>query len=272
MDIHSTIRLANGVTIPRLGLGTYLLKGKTLTRALTTAIDCGYRLIDTATLYGNEREIGETLRHSGIPREEFFITTKLWNSDHGFNSTLQAFQRSLDLLQTDYIDLYLIHWPVPRLRVDTWRALEDLYETKKCRAIGVSNYYIPHLQEIFEQGHHVPMVDQVEFHPFLNLEPLIAYAETQHIVIESYAPLTHVYKLHDSRLSSLTAKYEKTAAQILLRWGIQKNVVVIPKSAHPDRIRQNADIFDFHIDPEDMVKLNQLHEEFHSDWDPSDVE
>jgi diketogulonate reductase-like aldo/keto reductase len=271
MNINTTVTLNMQIKMPLFGLGTYGLRGKKGLSALEHAFQAGYRLLDTATLYGNEREIGEAIRNSEIPREEFFITTKLWNSDHGYNRTLKAFDQSLQLIGSEYIDLYLIHWPVANKRQDSWKALESIYETEQVKAIGVSNYMIHHLQELLQECNVPPSVNQVEFHPFLYRKDLLEFCQDKFIQLEAYSPLTQGHKLRDPRLASIASKYNKTSAQLLIRWVLQHEVIVIPKSGDPNRIRENADVFDFVISDEDMETLNTIKNRYIADWDPTDA-
>ncbi|MFQ5834093.1 MAG: aldo/keto reductase [Candidatus Thorarchaeota archaeon] len=264
------LTLNNGVKIPVLGLGTYLSsEGERTKRAILEALAVGYRHFDTAAFYRNEKTIGAAITESGIDREEVFVTTKLWNDDHGYDSTLAAFDASLDRLGLDYVDLYLIHFPVQRLRLESWRALENLLDKGRCRAIGVSNYMQWHLQELLDNGTVTPTINQVEFHPFLYQKELLDFCNSRDIQLEAYSPLTKGRKLSDQRLIAMGEKYQKTVAQILIRWSLQHNLVVIPKSSNLARIRENAEVFDFSISKEDMESLNGLHENFRSSWDPS---
>ncbi len=270
-DIGSTVRLNNGLSMPLFGFGTYRATGKEATRACLTALEMGYRLIDTASMYGNEEEVGEAVRTSGIPREDIFVTTKLWNSDHGYQSAIRAFERSLKRLDIEYIDLYLIHWPVEEERKESWRALEKICESGRSRAVGVSNYMIRHLKEVLDDGTIVPAVDQVEFSPYLYQEDLHEYCRQEGIQLEAYGSLTRTQKFNDPRLVKLAEKYEKTPGQILLRWALQNNVIVIPKSVRKERIAENADVFDFAISEEDMEALNAFGGNYRTSWDPSDI-
>ena len=270
--LTSTARLNNGVELPYLGLGVYLAgPGAGTQNAVQYALEAGYRHIDTASLYGNEREVGTAVRNSRIPREEIFITTKLWNSDHGYDRTITACQESLATLGLSYVDLYLIHWPVEKLRNETWKAMIALQDEGKCRAIGVSNYAIRHLEELLADSPVVPAVNQVEFSPFLYQKDLLDFCRTNGIQIEAYAPLTRRQKLKHPTIASLASEYGKTAAQIMIRWPLQHDVVVIPKSADQRRIYENADVFDFEISSEDLALLDSLNEDFRVCWDPSDV-
>jgi diketogulonate reductase-like aldo/keto reductase len=271
ISIETKVKLNNGVGMPIFGLGTYQARKGEAREAVLQALEVGYRLIDTASMYGNEEDIGEALRKSGLPREDVFITTKLWNSDHGYNSALAAFEESRKKLVLDYIDLYLIHWPVEGLRNETWKAMEKLLEEGKCRAIGVSNYMIWHLEELLSHSSTIPAVNQVEFHPYLYLKDLLDFCHSHDIRLESYSPLTKGEKLDDPRLASLASKYSKTPAQILIRWVLQKGVIVIPKSSRKERIEENADVFDFTISPEDMNALDYFHLNLRTSWDPSRI-
>ncbi len=272
LNIKSLMRLNNGERIPIFGFGTYLNdKGKQTIDSILYAFEIGYRHIDTATFYGNEREIGQAIYKSDIPRKEIFVTTKLWNSDHGYQNALDAFNLSLEKLGLDYVDLYLIHWPVENLRLESWRALQKLYNDGLCKSIGVSNYMERHLEELLNQSDIVPVVNQVEFSPFLYLRELQNYCESQDIALESYSPLTKGYKLKDSKLNEIAQKYTKSAAQILIRWCLQKGVIVIPKSIQKEHIKENANVFDFNISESDMIKLGNLNENYHSSWDPTHV-
>jgi len=271
ISIDTKVKLNNGVEMPVFGLGTYQARKGEAREAVLQALEVGYRLIDTASMYGNEEDIGEALRKSGLPREEVFITTKLWNSDHGYNNALAAFEESRKKLGLDYVDLYLIHWPVESLRNETWKAMEKLLEEGKCRAIGVSNYMIWHLEELLSHSSTIPAVNQVEFHPYLYLKDLLDFCHSHDIRLESYSPLTKGEKLDDPRLASLASKYSKTPAQILIRWVLQKGVIVIPKSSRKEKIEENADVFDFMILPEDMNALDFFHLNLRTSWDPSKI-
>jgi diketogulonate reductase-like aldo/keto reductase len=263
LTLESRARLNNGVEIPRLGLGVYQSPpGKTTRRAVKYALEIGYRHIDTAQLYGNEADIGDALRESGIKREQVFITTKVWNSYQGYDSTLQACEQSLRRLRLQYVDLYLIHWPVQGMSLNTWRAMVNLLRSGKARAVGVSNYTIELLQEILQNSDVVvPAVNQVEFHPFLYQKHLLSFCEKNGIQLEAYSPLTRGYKLNDPTILAVAKKYgNKTPAQVLIRWSLQHGLVVIPKSIHEDRIRENSQVFDFQLGPEDMRLLDSLNE------------
>lgn len=272
MDIRSTFELNNGVLIPRLGLGVYQAEpGDETYLAVRAALEAGYRHFDTARLYSNEGDVGRALRDSGLPRDEVFVTTKLWNSDHGYDSAIRACHESLADLGLDFVDLYLIHWPVQRLRLESWRALVTLLEEGRCRAIGVSNYMIRHLDELLGASPVVPAVNQVEFSPFLYLPELLDYCRAAGIQLESYGPLTQGLRLGHPTLRAVAARCGRTPAQILIRWALQHDVVVIPKSTKPGRILENAQVFDFTIDVQDMQALDSLNEGLHTSWDPTNA-
>lgn len=269
LNIKSTLKLNNGVDIPIIGLGTWDLYGNQCYNAIKWALEAGFKLIDTATYYKNEREIGQAIKDNSMLREDIFITTKVWDDDQGYEKTLKAFERSLKALQTSYVDLYLIHWPVTNLRNETWKALEKLYEEDKVRAIGVSNFTINHLNGLMESSLTVPSINQVEFSPFLYQKELLEFCTNHGIIIEAYCPLTRGQKLDNPQLKTTGKKYRKTSAQVLLRWGIQHNVIQIPKSGNRDHIIENLNIFDFYLEDEDMKTLDNLNEDFRNVDDPS---
>ncbi len=272
LTIDSTVTLNNGVEMPMFGLGVYQIPdGKPVRQAVQWALEAGYRLIDTAKLYGNERGVGAGIRESGVPREEVFVTTKLWNSDHGCDKTMRAFDESLRKLDVGYIDLYLIHWPVEGLRNETWKAMETILEGDHCRAIGVSNYTIDHLESLLDTAKVVPAVNQVEFSPYLYQRGLLDYCNERRIQLEAYSPLTKGNQLDDPKLVEIAETYGKSPAQILIRWVLQHDVVVIPKSSSRQHIRENAEVFDFEISEEDMARLDSFDEKLHTSWDPTDV-
>ncbi|EMN26932.1 aldo/keto reductase [Leptospira kirschneri] len=271
-SLKQTVTLNNGISMPILGLGVWKTKsGKECKEAVLNALEVGYRHIDTARIYDNEKDVGQAIRESGIPRKEIFITTKLWNADQGPDKTRKALENSLDKLGIDFVDLYLIHFPVTSKRMDSWKELEKVYHDKLCKAIGVSNYTITHLGELLKDSQITPAVNQVEFHPFLNQIHLLEYCKKHKIQLEAYSPLAHGQKIEDPTISKIAQKYDKTPAQILIRWAIEQKIVVIPKSTQKKRIIENSKVFDFAISEEDMKILNSLDENFRTCWDPSEV-
>ncbi|MFC0211746.1 aldo/keto reductase [Paenibacillus chartarius] len=252
--------LNNGVAMPWLGLGVWKTKeGDEVVQAVKAAIGAGYRSIDTAAVYGNEQGVGQGIRESGVARDELFITTKVWNADQGYDSTLRAFDESLKKLGLETVDLYLIHWPVKGKYRETWKALVHLYNEGRVRAIGVSNFQVHHLQDIIEDSGVVPAVNQVEYHPLLTQRELLAFCKDKGIQLEAWSPLMQG-NLDQPVLTELAAKYGKSAAQIVLRWDIQHGVVTIPKSVKAERIQENANVFDFELSAEDMAKIDALNQ------------
>ena len=221
-------------------------------------LDIGYRHIDTASLYANEKEVGEVVRHSTVPREDIFITTKVWNTDQGYDQTLKAFEKSLELLGLDYIDLYLTHWPVKETFVETYRAIERLYEEKLIRATGVSNHHQHHLETIAAKANIQPMVNQIECHPRLTQFDLREYCAEQGIAVTSWSPLARGGLLDEPTLNRISGKYGKSPAQIIIRWHLQHDLIVIPKSITPARIEENFDVFDFELSFEDIKNIDLL--------------
>jgi methylglyoxal/glyoxal reductase len=265
LTLKSSAKLNNGVEIPYLGLGVYQSPpGEITLRGVRYALKIGYRQIDTAELYGNEKDVGRALRESGIRREDVFITTKVWNSHQGYDSTLYACEGSLGRLCLSYVDLYLIHWPVQGLGDETWRAMIKLLHEGKTRAIGVSNYSMRELKELLDKSDIVPAVNQVEFHPFLYQEELLRFCKNNKIQLEAYSPLTRGKRLNHPNILELAKKYNKTPAQVLIRWSLQHNVVVIPKSIHEARIKENSQVFDFQLEPKDMKLLDSLNENLYT--------
>lgn len=260
--LNSKANLNNGIQIPRLGLGVYQIPpGKKTTTVVQYALEIGYRHIDTAKIYGNESDVGNALKASDIKREDIFITTKVWNSDQGYDSTLRAFESSLKRLGLSYVDLYLIHWPVKGKIIETWKAMIQLLNNGKVRAIGVSNYSINELKETIQNSDIVPAINQVEFHPFLYQKDLLQFCKSNAIQVEAYSPLTRGKKLNHHGLVKMAERYDKSPAQILVRWSLQHNLVVIPKSSHEERILENSRVFDFHINQKDMEILDSLNED-----------
>ena len=267
LSIDSKIKLNDGHAIPRLGLGVWMISsGRSCESAVRAALDAGYRDIDTAAYYGNEESVGKAIRDSGIARGEIYLATKLWNSDHG--NPERALERSLGKLKMDYVDLYLIHYPVPE-RLRSWRTLARLRASGKTHSIGVSNFTVRHLTELLADGDGVPTVNQVELHPYLYQRELTDFCHEKNIVIEAYSPLTHGQRLDDPRLMAIARNYSKSPAQILIRWGLQHDFVVIPKSAKRHRIIENAAVFDFTISAADMQTLDSFNENLRTCWDPT---
>ena len=269
-----TVALSNSVVLPTLGLGVYQAPaGGITTGAVSSALDAGYRHIDTAAAYRNEEDVGEAIRSSDVPRDEIFITTKLWNTDHGYDRALAACDASLARLGLDYVDLYLVHWPVEDLRLDTWRAMEQIQADERARAIGVSNYMIHHLEELFAHAEQPPAVNQFELSPYIygSRRDLVDWCRNHGIVVEAYSPLTKGIKLDDPVLAEIGASHGKSPAQVLIRWALEHEFVVIPKSTNPERIRQNMDVFDFSLADDELARLDGLDEGLVTGWDPTDA-
>ncbi len=272
MDIQSTVTLNNGLKMPLFGLGVFMSKeGLEVENAVKAALEAGYQHIDTAAVYGNERGVGKAVNSSGIPREEIFITSKVWNSDQGYQTTFDAFQESIDRLQTDYIDLYLIHWPKGNLSVETWKAMEEIYASGRIKAIGVSNFLVHHLEALLPHCKVIPAVNQVEFHPYLQQPPLMEFCRTHGIQPEAWSPIMRGKVNEIPVLQALAVKYGKTPVQVTLRWELQKQIVTIPKSVHRDRILSNADVFDFELSAEDMGKIDGLDKHHRFGGDPDHI-
>ncbi|MBG0829912.1 aldo/keto reductase [Planomonospora sp. ID67723] len=255
------VTLNNGVRMPRLGFGVWRVPGGEAAAAVSAALEAGYRSVDTAKLYRNEEGVGRAIRASGVPREELFVTTKLWNDDHGYDAALRAFDASMDRLGLDYLDLYLIHWPVPAQDryVETWKALERLHAEGRVRAVGVSNFTVETLDRLLGEAGVVPAVNQIELHPMLPQAELRRYHAERGIVTEAWSPLGQGRGLlAEPVLAKLAAKHGRSPAQVVLRWHLQLGNVVIPKSVTPSRIAENIDVFGFALDPEDMAALAAL--------------
>lgn len=260
--------LANGVVKPWLGLGVYKAEdGAEVEQAIHMALEAGYRSIDTAAIYENEAGVGKAIRDSKIPRDEIFVTTKVWNTEQGYESTLQAFDASLQKLGLDYIDLYLVHWPVPGKYKETWRALETLYKKGLVRSIGVSNFHIHHLEDLLSVCEVKPMLNQIEMHPYLIQKELRQYCEQNGIYVEAWRPLMRG-NLEVPLLQEMAERYQKTPAQIVLRWDLQHNVLVIPKSVKKERIIENAGLFEFELTDADMALLDGLNRDQRFGPDP----
>lgn len=258
-SLADTVAIAPGVSMPRLGLGTYKSDaGPDVEGEVEHGLSIGYRLIDTAALYGNEASVGEALRRSGVPREAVFVTTKLWNADQGYASTRAAFDASLRELRLDYVDLYLIHWPVPELMQETWHAMEELLASGRTRAIGVCNFLPHHLDELAQFAQTMPAVNQVEFHVRLQQPELQRACATRGITLQAWAPIMRGQVNHIPEIVGIASRCRKTPAQVALRWILQKGIATIPKSIHPERIAENADVYDFELSEIDMAALDAL--------------
>ncbi|KUH98991.1 aldo/keto reductase [Mycobacterium sp. IS-3022] len=255
-----SITLNDGNSIPQVGLGVWQTPAQDTERAAATALDAGYRHIDTAAAYGNEREVGQAVKKSGLPREDVFITTKLWNADHGYDSTLTAFDKSMERLQLDYLDLYLIHWPMPAngAFVETFKAFAHLREQGRIRSIGVSNFEPEHLRALVDATGIVPAVNQIELHPLLQQEELREVHAQLGIATEAWSPLGQGSLLSNDAVGSVAGAHGKTPAQVLIRWHMQLGNIVIPKSVTPERIVSNFDVFDFELSEQDMASISAL--------------
>ncbi|MDA3642584.1 aldo/keto reductase [Saccharopolyspora indica] len=264
------VTLNNGVEIPQLGFGVFQVPDAETTAAVTTALQAGYRSIDTAAIYGNEAGVGRAIAESGIARDELFITTKLWNADQGYDSTLAAFDGSLDKLGLDHVDMYLIHWPTPArdLYLDTWKAIEKLVADGRVRAAGVSNFQPAHLRRLIDNSSLVPVVNQVELHPGLQQRELRAVHAEHGIATEAWSPLAQGAMLQESTLTDIAERYGKSPAQVVIRWHLQLGNIVIPKSVTPARIQQNIDVFDFTLSEDEMTAIAGLDRGLRTGPDP----
>jgi diketogulonate reductase-like aldo/keto reductase len=274
MTIDNTVELNHGGPMPLFGLGTFRSpRGEATREAVGHALELGYRLIDTAAMYGNEADVGAAIGASDVPRHEIFVATKLQPKEHGFDRALRAFDRSLDRLALDYVDLYLIHWPGGGAREETWRALERILRDGRARAIGVSNYMTSHVDEVLESGEVVPAVNQIELHPFNygSRQEIVRLCRARGIVVQGYSPLAKTARLDDRTLEAVASAHGRTTAQVSIRWALQHGLVTIPKSTSPDRIRENADVFDFHLSDAEMRSIDALDEDFITSWDPREV-
>ena len=281
-DLDKKLTLSNGVEIPILGFGTYKIEDDEIVlNSVREAIKAGYRHIDTASFYKNEENVGngirEGLKHTGLKRKDIFVTTKVWNTEQGYENTLNAFNNSLQRLNMDYVDLYLIHWPVTKDYADTWqsriketwKAMEKLYKEGKIRAIGVSNFLVHHLEELMSSCEIKPMVNQIEFHPGHNQKETVEFCKKHKIVVEAWSPLGRGVILENEFLSEIAKKYNRTIAQICLRWIIQQGIVALPKSVTLERIKSNFEIFDFELSEEDMDKITNMEPAGYSGSDPN---
>ena len=276
MNSVPMLTLNDGNTIPQLGLGVWkAADGQEVENAVSAALASGYRLIDTAAVYKNEAGVGSAIKNSGIPREDIFVTTKLWNSDQGTGKVRRALQDSLEKLDLDYIDLYLIHWPMPArgLYVETWKELETLRDEGLIRSIGVSNFHIEHLEELKKHSNSIPVVNQVELHPHFQQHELREYAKNNNIHIESWSPLggSKGNLMDNAALIAIANSHSKSTAQIMIRWHLQNDLIVIPKSTNSERIAQNIDVFDFELSKADMATINAIHSGERSGPDPENM-
>lgn len=272
-NLQDTTTLHNGVKMPWFGLGVFKVKeGSEVVESVKAALKNGYKSIDTAAVYKNEEGVGQSLKEAGVAREELFITTKVWNSEQGYESTLQAFETSLEKLGLDYLDLYLIHWPVAGKYKETWKALEKLYKDGRVRAIGVSNFHVHHLKDLMADAEIKPMVNQVEYHPHLAQTELLEFCKAEGIQMEAWSPLKQGELLSEPTIVEIAEKHGKSPAQIILRWDLQNGVVTIPKSIKEHRIIENADIFDFELYTEDMDRLNSLNKDERVGPDPDNFD
>ena len=265
----SNAKLANGVAMPRVGLGVYLVpSGRATREAVLSALRVGYRHVDTAQLYGNEADVGQALAESKLAHGEVFVTTKLWNADHGFDRALAAFDASRRALGVESVDLFLLHWPVPRLRLESWRALEQLYDEGRVRAIGVSNFMIRHLEELLERARIVPMVNQIEVHPFFQQREVRAWCLANNIAVAAYSPLAKGAVLADPVVKAVAAEAGATPAQTVLAWGLHHELIVLPKSVRPARQTENLAAANVRLTARQVARLDQLERGLATDWDP----
>ncbi len=280
LNINSKIILNNGLPIPVIGLGVFkMADGPEVENAVKWALEAGYRMIDTAMIYENEAGVGKAIKESGIPREEIFVTTKLWNADQGYETALSAIDASLERLGLQYVDLYLVHWPTASAdrgkftsinkREETWKAMEEIYASGKAKAIGVSNYTMTHLEEMKNYMKVPPSVNQVEFHPFLYQRELMEYCKREGIALEAYRSLTAGQRMTDSVIEEIAKTHAKSDAQVLLRWAVQHGIIIIPKSTKKERIEENLNIFDFELSPGEMNEIDALNENLRLSPDPS---
>lgn len=266
------ISLSNSVSIEQLGFGTFkIVDQQEANNAVMTALNNGYRAFDTAQLYNNEKILGEAFVNSGVARQELFLTTKVSNLNQGYEQTLKSFEQSLKDLQTDYLDLFLVHWPLKNHFFDTWKAIEQLYETKMVRAIGVCNFHQSHFELLKSRANIKPMINQIEIHPYLVQKELIEYLNKEQIAIEAWSPLARGRVVDEPLLINIGQKYQKSSSQVTLRWHVQKDLIVIPKSVNPLRIAENMQIFDFELTDTEMQQIDSLNEDFRTGPNPADV-
>jgi methylglyoxal/glyoxal reductase len=272
-NLQATTTLNNGVKMPWLGIGVFKVEeGPELVDALKYAVKNGYRSIDTAAIYGNEEGVGQAIRESGIAREELFVTSKVWNVDLGYESTINAYETSLKKLGLEYLDLYLIHWPVEGKFKEAWRAMESLYKSGKVKAIGVSNFQVHHLEELMKDSEIIPMVNQVEYHPLLIQIEVREFCQKHRIQLEAWSPLMQGQLFDNPILIGIAAKYNKSVAQVIIRWDLQNGVITIPKSTKEHRIMENANVFDFELSKEDMIVIEGLNRNHRVGPDPDNFD
>jgi 2,5-diketo-D-gluconate reductase A len=271
-DQSPLLALSDGHTIPQLGLGVYKASLEETKAMVGHALDVGYRLIDTAAMYLNEEAVGEALQESSVPRSEVFVQTKFWLEDLGYQKTLDACRASLERLNLDYVDLYMIHWPAPQrdLYVESWQAMETLREEGLTRSIAVCNFHSEHLERIISLGGAIPVINQVEVHPWLTQEKLLAFHDAHSIVTQAWSPLARGQILDEPLLAHIAQKLGVSVAQVVIRWHLQRGYSVIPKSTHPERIDQNADVFNFSLSDEDMRAITGLNRDYRTGVDPND--
>ncbi|MGR3763356.1 aldo/keto reductase [Rossellomorea sp. NS-SX7] len=272
-NLQSKKTLHNGIEIPYVGLGVFQMKDPRETvEAVKSAIQAGYLSVDTAAVYENEESVGQGVRESGARREDLFITSKVWNSDQGYDTTLKAFETSLKKLDMDYMDLYLIHWPVEGKYKDTWKALERLYSEGLVKSIGVSNFHQHHLEDLMSSSNEKPVINQIECHPRLNQEKLRAFCQDEHIAVEAWSPIAQGRVLDEPALKQIAEKHGKSSAQVILRWHLQNDVVIIPKSVHSNRIKENGDLFNFELSSSEMNQINDLNQDERFGPDPDNFD
>lgn len=266
-EFNTTFQLSNGISIPSIGFGTWQTPdGETAVKAVTAALKKGYRHIDTAAIYQNEESVGRAIQNSGLSQQDIFVTSKLWNNARGYKKTMAAFEETLNRLALDVLDLYLVHWPAKdghtkewqELNLSTWRAMEELYQKGKIRAIGVSNFLVHHLHPLMEQAEIQPMVNQIEFHPGYMQEEVVQFCKEHQILVEAWSPLGTGKMLNHETLKKLAAKYQKSVAQLCIRWCLQNGTLPLPKSVTPERIIENIQVFDFEITADDMNTINDM--------------